>query len=262
MDNKKSAALFVELLELVKRLRSPRGCPWDRAQTVETIAPYLLEETHEVLEAIAEKDNPSLRDELGDLMLEFALLCRISEEAGHFDAADALRAINAKLVRRHPHVFGEESGQLVEAAQVNKRWSELKAEEKPERSALGGVPKSLPALHRARRVSEKAASVGFDWPEALQVLAKVEEECAELRAALASGDRTASGEEFGDLLFALVSLGRHLGLDPERSLNATTDKFLRRFSHVEGTLKAKGKKPSESTLEEMDILWEEAKKLE
>ena len=171
MDIEKTAEKFRNLLEIVAKLRSPEGCPWDRAQTLETIAPYLLEETHEVLEAIEEGDRAALKDELGDLLLEVALLSRITEEGGGFSVEDSLSAIAEKLIRRHPHVFGGETAEDAEA--VGRRWSEIKAAEKPERSAIGGVPKSLPALHRAHRVSEKAAGVGFDWPGALEVLSKV-----------------------------------------------------------------------------------------
>jgi MazG family protein len=184
----------------------------------------------------------------------------MAEEAGQFSAADALDGICTKLIRRHPHVFGGESVEDAEAVQKN--WSRIKAQEKPSRGFLDGVPRSLPALHRARRVSEKAAGVGFDWPDALQVLDKVEEECAELRQALGQGSREMAEEELGDLLFALVNLGRHLEIDPERSLHLTTEKFLRRFARVEQALKAEGRHPSEVSTGELDRLWNEAKKAE
>lgn len=261
MDSRNPSEGFAKLIEIVAKLRSPDGCPWDRAQTPQTIAPYLLEETHEVLQAIEEGDDGELRDELGDLMLEAALLARMAEERGAFSITDSLEAICAKLIRRHPHVFGDEAGRPIDSEGVSKRWVEIKAAEKPDRSALGGVPRSLPALHRAKRVSEKAAGVGFDWPGALEVLDKVEEECAELRAAIAQKNAEASSEELGDLLFALVNLGRHLSVDAERSLHQTTDKFERRFSHVEKRLAEQGKTWGETTLAEMDKLWEEAKKL-
>lgn len=259
MNEKRRAELFTRLIDIVATLRSPDGCPWDRAQTPETIAPYLLEETHETLQAIEENDPAALRDELGDLFLEVALLARMTEESGGYDVGDSLEAICEKLIRRHPHVFGEEAGKGIDADGVSRRWAEIKAAEKPERPTLGGVPKSLPALHRAKRVSEKASGVGFDWPGALEVLAKVEEEIAELRSALEEGDSEGAGEELGDLLFALVNLGRHLSIDAERSLHRTTDKFERRFSFVESRLKEKGLKPADATIDEMDAHWNEAK---
>lgn len=261
MDENRRAELFTRLVGIVATLRSPEGCPWDRAQTPLTIAPYLLEETHEVLQAIEEGDEEALRDELGDLMLEVALLTRMAEERGAFDIGDSLQAICEKLVRRHPHVFGEEAGKGIDADGVSRRWTEIKAAEKPDRPALGGVPRSLPALHRAKRVSEKAAGVGFDWPGALEVLDKVEEECRELREALAEKDRDGAAGELGDLLFALVNLGRHLNVDAEWSLHQTTDKFERRFGHVEKRIGERGKNLREATLEEMEDLWNEAKKL-
>lgn len=262
MQNFKTRAeQFLRLIEIVARLRGPDGCPWDKAQTPLTIAPYLLEETHEVLEAIHSGNDEELRDELGDLLLEVALLTRMGEEAGAFDIGDSLLAINEKLIRRHPHVFGAESDRGISVEGVNRRWSEIKAAEKPGRGALGGVPRSLPALHRARRVSEKAAGVGFDWPDALSVLDKVEEEIGELRESMKANDLPGVEEELGDLIFALVNLSRHLKVDPEKSLHQTTEKFERRFSHIEKKLAEKGVKPAEATLDEMEELWNEAKKL-
>lgn len=253
---------FKRLIEIVERLRSPAGCPWDRVQTPETIAPYLLEETHEALEAIASGDRPHLMEELGDLLLEVALLARMAEEEGAFDINDSLKSICDKLVRRHPHVFGPKDGEKPGIEGVGRKWSEIKAREKPDRSALGGVPKTLPALHRARRVSEKAAGVGFDWPDATGVLEKVEEEILELKKALAEKDHAASAGELGDILFAMVNLARHLGLDPEKSLHATTDKFMNRFGYIEKKLAEGGRTPHQSTPEEMNTLWDEAKKSE
>ncbi len=259
MPENNRAAKFNRLIEIVAALRAPDGCPWDREQTPRTIAPYLLEETHEVLEAIETGDDEGLREELGDLMLEVALLAQMAGEEDKFEIGDCLDAINEKLVRRHPHVFGETAGKKIDADEVNRRWSEIKKSEKPKRSALGGVPRTLPALHRARRVSEKAAGVGFDWPEAISVLDKVEEEIGELRQALSAHDRAHSEEELGDLFFALVNLARHLGLDPERSLNFTTDKFMARFAHIESALEREGKELAKTDLEELERLWVEAK---
>jgi len=249
--------LFLRLLEIVETLRSPGGCPWDREQTPLTIAPYLVEEAHEVYEAVEGGDPKELCEELGDVLLEVALLSQMAREADHFTAADALRAICDKLVRRHPHVFGD--ARADDAAAVKESWAKIKAAEKRDRGTLDGVPRRLPALHRARRVSEKAAGVGFDWADPAGVLEKVAEEVGELREAVASGDRTHAEEELGDLLFALVNLGRHLGLDPEAALHRTTEKFLDRFARVEQGLAARGLRPAEATLEEMERLWGEAK---
>ncbi len=254
-----STELFKRLMEIVRKLRSPEGCPWDRAQTPETIAPYLLEETHEAIEAIHSGDRAGLRDELGDILLEVALLSTMAEEEGSFDIGDCLKAVTEKLVRRHPHVFGPGAGEPSDVESIGRKWSEIKAAEKPDRKTLDGVPRGLPALHRARRVSEKAAGVGFDWDSSIQVLQKVVEELDELKTAMAEGDKVFVEEELGDLLFSLVNLARHLKIDPERSLDGTTDKFLARFAHVEGELKKTGRTPHQSTLEEMNDLWEAAK---
>lgn len=249
--------LFLQLLDLVETLRAPGGCPWDREQTPHTIAPYLVEEAHEVLEAIEEGDPAGLCEELGDVLLEVALLAEMGREEGRFTAADSLREICAKLVRRHPHVFGDADAK--DADEVKASWARIKAAEKKGRGALDGVPRRLPALHRARRVSEKASGVGFDWDRPEGVLDKVEEEVAELREALASGDKAHAAEELGDALFALVNLARHLDLDPERALHATTEKFLGRFAHVERELKTRGLSPSDVALPELDALWNQAK---
>lgn len=250
-------ALFLRLLEIVETLRAPGGCPWDREQTPRSIAPYLIEEAHEVQEAVERDDPEDLCEELGDVLLEVALLSQMGREARWFTVADCLRSVCRKLVRRHPHVFGGDA--VADAAAVQESWARIKAAEKTGRGALEGVPRRLPALHRARRVSEKAAGVGFDWADPAGVLEKVEEELAELRAAIASDDPGEAAEELGDLLFALVNLGRHLGLDPEDALHATTEKFLSRFARVEEGLAARGLLPAEASLEEMERLWAEAK---
>lgn len=250
--------LFLRLLEIVATLRAPGGCPWDREQTLETIAPYLLEEAHEVAEAVEEGDRTGLCEELGDVLLEVALLSQMAREEGAFTVADSLRAINEKLVRRHPHVFGE--GTAASAGEVRESWARIKAAEKRGRGALEGVPRRLPALHRARRVSERAAGVGFDWPDVAGVFDKVEEELAELRDATAGGAKDRTAEEVGDLLFALVNLARHLEIDPEAALHAATEKFAGRFARVEAGLAARGRSPAESSLQEMDALWDEAKR--
>jgi MazG family protein len=244
-------------MEIVKTLRDPGGCPWDRKQTPETIAPYLVEEAHEVLEAIENNDPAELCEELGDVLLEVALLAQMSQEAGKFTVADSLRCICDKLVRRHPHVFGDSHCDSPE--QVRESWARIKAREKRDRGALEGVPRRLPALHRARRVSEKAAGVGFDWDEVGGVLEKVDEELAELKEAVRGGDPAAAAEELGDTLFALVSLARHLHLDPELALHGTVEKFLGRFAAVERGLAEQGLHPSDASLDTMEEMWQAAK---
>lgn len=252
-----TGALFLRLLAIVERLRAPDGCPWDREQTPLTIAPYLVEEAHEVFEAVERDDPGELREELGDVLLEVALLSQMSREQGRFTVADSLRAICEKLIRRHPHVFG--GAAAADAAAVKESWARIKAEEKRGRGALEGVPRRLPGLHRARRVSEKAAGVGFDWADPAGVLEKVEEELGELKEALAAGEREHAGEELGDLLFALANLGRHLGIDPEAAVHRTTEKFLARFARIEAELAGRGRHPADATLEELEALWQQAK---
>lgn len=249
--------LFLRLLAIVETLRSPRGCPWDREQTPRTIAPYLVEEAHEVLEAVEAGDDGELCEELGDVLLEVALLAQMAREEGRFTVADSLRAICEKLVRRHPHVFGEAVVQDSQA--VRESWARIKAAERMGRGALEGVPRRLPALHRARRVSERAAGVGFDWPDAEGVFAKVAEEIEELREAALRGEPERIVDEIGDALFALVNLARHLGADPEAALHGATEKFLGRFAHVEKTLAHQGRSPSEADPAELDELWNQAK---
>jgi MazG family protein len=253
-----AAPLFLRLLEIVATLRSPGGCPWDREQTPATIVPYLLEEAHEVLEAVEAGDDRELCEELGDVLLEVALLTQMAREEGRFTVADSLRAICDKLVRRHPHVFG--GAEAADPRAVRESWAKIKAAEKKDRGALEGVPRRLPALHRARRVSERAAGVGFDWPDAEGVFAKVEEEIGELREAARQGAAEQVADEIGDLLFAVVNLSRHLGADPEASLHAATEKFLGRFARVEEALAGQGRSPSDATLEEMDELWNRLKR--
>jgi MazG family protein len=255
--DREPADLFLRLLSIVGTLRSPDGCPWDQEQSPKTIAPYLVEEAHEVLEAVESGDPKELCDELGDVLLEVALLAQMAAEQGQFTVADSLRSICDKLIRRHPHVFGE--GECRDAESVRQTWAQIKAQERSHRGALEGVPRRLPALHRARRVSDKAGGVGFDWPDASQVLEKVEEELTELRATVACRESSRSEEELGDLLFALVNLGRHIGVDAEAALHRATEKFLRRFAQVEQALAARGRHPSDSTIEEMELLWEQAK---
>jgi MazG family protein len=254
---KKSAAeRFGELVGILERLRSPSGCPWDREQTFGSLRPYLLEETYEILESIDQENYADLKEELGDALLHVVFLAQIAREQGRFDMAEVIADINAKLVRRHPHVFGEVKVDSVQ--QVLKNWEAIKLSE-PDKTVLGGVPRSLPALLRAYRVQEKAAGVGFDWEKVEHVLDKVREEIEELKVARAEGKAEEIESELGDLLFSLVNLARFWKISPEDALRGTTEKFIRRFNYIEEQLKAKGKDVHKSTLEEMDQLWEEAK---
>jgi tetrapyrrole methylase family protein / MazG family protein len=253
---------FSRLMELMRRLRAPGGCPWDAEQTHESLKRYLLEETYEVMEAIDSGSPEMLKEELGDLLLQAVFHSAIAEEKGEFAMKDVLQVLCDKLVRRHPHVFGDlrvdDIDQLVE------NWERIKKSEKGEerRSALSGVPCHLPALLRAQKITEKASRVGFDWDHVDPVFAKVLEELKELEETLFTGDQERMEAELGDLLFAIVNLGRFLSLNPEEALRKTIARFMRRFSHVEDSLHARGKKLQESSLEEMDGLWEEAKQKE
>ena len=264
---------IANLLAIMAALRTPgSGCPWDLEQNFETIAPYTIEEAYEVADAIARGDLNDLREELGDLLLQVAFHARMAEERGVFDFGDVVLAITEKLLRRHPHVFGDIKGATPEA--VEGLWARIKAEEKAERAAgggdhaalregaLAGVPVDLPALTRALKLQEKAGKVGFDWNDPKAVLAKIREEADEIETAISSGDRSATAGEVGDLMFALVNLARHLRIDPEGALRSTNIKFERRFASIERALAGQGKSPEDATLAEMDALWDEAKKTE
>ncbi|WP_309084335.1 nucleoside triphosphate pyrophosphohydrolase [Chelativorans sp.] len=261
------------LIEIMAALRDPKtGCPWDLDQDFSSIAPYTIEEAYEVLDAIQRNDMHDLREELGDLLLQVVFHARMAEEAGSFSFGDVVEAITTKMVRRHPHVFGDAEAR--EAGMAKGMWERIKAEEKAERRARRGsdgeprrgyldeVAIALPALTRALKLQEKAARVGFDWGAARPILAKIEEEIGELREAMDEGRQEAVAEEFGDLLFALVNLGRHLNVDPEAALRDTNEKFRRRFHAVESGLEAQGKILAEASLEEMEALWQSAKKAE
>jgi MazG family protein len=246
---------FQLLVNLMARLRAPDGCPWDREQTFDTIKPYLLEETYEVMAAIDARDWPELTGELGDLLLQAVFFSQMAAEQNLFRIEDAVDAINEKLVRRHPHVFGEQTAQTGE--DVKKIWNEVKAQEKgakkPE-ALLDGVPRALPALVEAQQITSRAAGVGFDWSNAEQVLEKLREELGEFDAARRSGSIEHIEDELGDLLFVLVNLARFVKVDPEQALRKTNAKFRRRFGHVERELA--GRKAS---IDEMEALWQEAK---
>jgi MazG family protein len=258
-----AGAGFARLVEIMARLRSPDGCPWDREQTFDTIKPYLLEETYEVMDAIDARDWDGLADELGDLLLQAVFFSQMAKEAGYFDVTHAIEAINSKLVRRHPHVFGE--GEAKTAEEVVRKWDEIKAAEKAQsakprpKGLLSGVPRSLPALMEARQIAGRAAGAGFDWSNVDQVLDKLREELAELDAARQAGSPEQVQDEIGDLLFVMVNIARFLKVDPEQALRGTNAKFRRRFEHVENGLEAQGKTPQQATIEEMESLWREAK---
>jgi MazG family protein len=244
------------------RLRAPGGCPWDREQTFDTIKPYLLEETYEVLEAIDQRDWPHLADELGDLMLQSVFFAQMAEEAGHFTIADSLDAINNKLVRRHPHVFGE--GEARTADDVKRRWDEIKADERRERGQaprglLDPVPRNLPALVEAQQIHSKAAATGFDWESRAQLLDKLREELDELERTESQEERE---HELGDILSVVVNLARFLKVDPEQAMRKANARFRRRFGHIEQQLAARGRTPQQSNIDEMEALWQEAKEQE
>jgi tetrapyrrole methylase family protein/MazG family protein len=253
---------FNRLMELMRRLRGPGGCPWDAEQTHESLKRYLLEETYEVIEAIDAGSPEMLKEELGDLLLQPVFHVVIAEEKGEFSMDDVLRILCDKLIRRHPHVFADL--EVNDIDQLIANWERIKKKEKGEerRSALAGIPSHLPALLRAQKITEKAARVGFDWDHVDPVFAKVLEELKELEETLFTGDQERMEAELGDLLFAIVNLGRFLSINPEDALRKTIARFTRRFSHIEDSLHARGKGLQEASLEEMDTLWEEAKQAE
>ncbi len=261
------------LIEIMKALRTPvTGCPWDLEQDFSTIAPYTLEEAYEVADAIERGDLDDLREELGDLLLQVVFHARMAEEQGSFAFGDVVEAITTKMIRRHPHVFGDE--QARSSGMAKGMWDRIKSEEKAERRArreaaglpeegtggfLDGIPVSHTALTRAVKLQEKAAKVGFDWREAGPVLDKIEEEIAELRAAIAAGRSAEIKDEYGDVLFALANLGRHLKVDPEAALRGTNEKFRTRFHAVEAAILAEGRALADATLDEMEAHWQAAK---
>jgi MazG family protein len=256
---------FEKLVAIMARLRAPGGCPWDREQTFDTIKPYLLEETYEVMEAIDAGDWRELADELGDLMLQSVFFAQMASEAGHFRIEDSLDAINNKLVRRHPHIFGDSEADTAE--DVKKRWDEIKAEEKKAKGEmpkllLESIPRSLPALVEAAQISSRAARAGFDWENAEQVLDKLEEELHELAEARQQASHEEIEDEIGDLLFVLVNLARFVQVDPEQALRKSNAKFRRRFAHIERSLLSRGKTLAESNVQEMEEIWQEAKRSE
>jgi MazG family protein len=246
------------LLTLMKTLREPGGCPWDRDQTFATIAPYTIEESYEVASAIEERDWASLPGELGDLLFQVVFHARMAEEAGLFDFGDVVEAVTAKMIRRHPHVFGGEDAQAT-AEDQKAHWESLKAEErkaKAQHGVLDDVPAALPALVRAEKLQKRASSVGFDWNNAATVVDKIAEEAREVAQAQTQLERE---EEIGDLLFVVANLARHLKVDPEAALRSANAKFIRRFHHIESALAARGSSPAAASLDEMEALWQDAK---
>ena len=269
ISNTSAGEKFQLLVDLMTRLRAPGGCPWDREQTFDTIKPYLLEETYEVLDAIDARDWQELPGELGDLMLQAVFFSQMAEEEKLFRIDDALDAITQKLIRRHPHVFGTETARTGD--DVRKIWSEVKAQEREQnpksevrkpKSLLKSVPRSLPALVEAQQITSRAATVGFDWPGVTPVLEKLHEELDEFESARRADSPEQLEDELGDLLFVLVNLARFVKVDPEQALRKTNAKFRRRFGHVEEKLAERGVSPADSNIEEMESLWQQAKSLE
>jgi len=259
---------FQRLVDIMATLRSPDGCPWDREQTVDTLKPFVLEETYEVLEAIDRHDHEALREELGDFLFEAVFLAQLESEAGHFTIADSIRTIADKLVRRHPHVFARDAGEsaLESAGQVRARWEEIKAQERGPatgaKTLLGGIPATLPALLRAYQIGLRAASVGFDWERAGDVVTKIQEEVDELREVVGAGgtiDADRAEEEMGDLLFAIANLSRQLGIEPETALRKANDKFSARFEAMQRSILDSGRTMQEMRLDELEQHWMLAK---
>jgi MazG family protein len=269
-----AASQFIRLLEIMAVLRSPTGCPWDREQTIDTLKPFVLEETYEVLEAIDRHDHHALREELGDFLLQAVFLAQLEAEAAHFTIADSLESIADKLVRRHPHVYARESesGPITSAGQVRTRWEEIKAQEPGHtdtpKTLLGGIPAALPSLLRAHHIGVRAASVGFDWTRTSDVIDKIQEEVDELREvvggdALDNLDRLdrhdRAEEEMGDLFFAMANLSRKLGIEPETALRKANEKFTGRFTAMERAIAASGRTMRDMTIEELEAEWQRIK---
>ena len=261
---KNKGADIEKLTALMERLRAPEGCPWDREQTLATLVPFIIEEAYEVVSAIDTGESIAIKDELGDLLFQVVFASRIAEEAGDFSMKDVIDASVEKMVRRHPHVFGD--GKADTSEEVLMHWAEIKKEEKRKagisQGLLSGIPEVLPALLRAHKVSQKAARVGFDWQDVQEVFVKVTEELEEFKKEVLSRNAEGMEEEFGDLLFSLVNVSRFLEVNPEDALRKTITKFIRRFGHIEKRVAESGEDISTATMEEMDRLWKEAKAME
>jgi MazG family protein len=259
--NKETGKAFEELVEIMHRLRSPEGCPWDREQTLESVKKYVIEETYEVVDAIDANDMDELRGELGDLMLQIVFQSELADEQGSFDVKDVIDGISAKLIRRHPHVFGDAS--VADAEEVLHRWEQIKRAEKGyehRTSVLDGVPNHFPALMLAMEISKRAAKTGFEWPNLPAVVDKLDEETHELKAELVTGNTERIFEEVGDLLFTVVNIARWTKVDPEEALRAMTRRFGERFRCIEDAARESGKPIEDMTIEEMDAVWERAKR--
>jgi len=269
-DALRAAEAFTRLVEIMATLRGPGGCPWDREQTIDTLKPFVLEETYEVLEAIDAHDHDALREELGDFVFEAVFLAQLESEAGHFTIADSLQNISDKLIRRHPHVFKQAEGEpaLDSAGQVKVRWEEIKAQErgraeKP-KTLLSGIAPALPALLRAYHIGTRAASVGFEWNTTRDVVAKIQEEVDELREVVdhpGGVDTARAEEEMGDLLFSIAQLSRRLGIEPETALRKADDKFTKRFARLEQSVTNSGRTMKDMTLDELEAEWQRLKTL-
>jgi MazG family protein len=257
---KKTGRLFMDMIDIIRRLRGPGGCPWDQKQTPQDVKAYLIEELYELLEGIDADDPALLQEEVGDILFMIAFLVNLYEEKNIFAMADALAQVTAKMVHRHPHVFGDT--QVRSADDVKANWQVLKEKEgkKPKSSHLDGIPGNLPGLSRSWFLTAKAAEVGFDWEHPRDVVRTIRQEIDELEAEIERGDTAKAAAETGDLLFSIVNLARHLRIEPEQALRATNDRFMRRFAYIEQALLKQGKTIHQSTLEEMDLLWEEAKR--
>ena len=258
INHQQSTNNFAKLCEIVAKLRAPEGCPWDREQTNESLLPATIEEAYEVAEAARSKNDAHFREELGDLLLLVVMHAEIASEAGRFKIDNVIAEVTEKLIRRHPHVFGESDAR--DSGAVLKQWEAIKRDEKKnDTHYLASLPKALPALQRAQKAQSKVARVNFDWTELGDVIAKVEEELGELKQAIENNDRNGIEDEVGDLVFAVVNVARKCKLDAESTLQAATDKFVRRFNSLEDELKARGKKLGEPDLTELDAIWNEIK---
>ena len=261
-----AGARFQHLVGIMRTLRSPGGCAWDREQTLRTLRPFVLEETYELLDALDRGDSDALKGELGDFLFEAVFLAQICEEEGRFSIADSIQAVSDKLVRRHPHVFEKAGGAALDPGQIKEQWEEIKAKERTDaptgdNTVLSGVPRSMPSLLRAYELSARAATVGFDWVKAEDVLDKIDEEARELRDAVAQqGTSSAEAEEeLGDLLFAIANLARKMGIEPEAALRIANDKFQRRFNDIERQVTESGQRLRDLTLEQLEGHWQIAK---
>ena len=253
-----ATAAFAQLVEIIRKLRSPGGCPWDQEQTASTLKPFIIEEAYEVIDAIDSKDDDAISEELGDLLLQVMLQSQIAAEKGAFDIADVVKGLSKKMIHRHPHVF--KSTKVKDSDEVLKNWEQLKKKEKTRRSLFDGIPSQLPGLLKAARMGEKASRVGFDWPKAQMVRDKITEELAELDEAVEHGDPGHIKHELGDLLFAVAQWARHLDQPPEEAMRACCTRFSQRFSKVEATVKANGQEISDCNLKTLEAIWQEIKK--